>query len=117
MDKFEMLLNEITQNKKAEPKKSVQFNTLGSRMGEQREIVVRYAVGRENEAKVYEGTLGENGKKEDSYALLYATGNLIGDITGIEGKELGAELTKAAMKAMVGGTLKGLMKELEDALK
>lgn len=114
-------MNELTSNGITPTAKwtapEVKHNSLGSRIGEQREVVVRYTVGRENEAKVYEGTPGENGKKEDSYALLYATGKLIGDITGLNGKELGDELIKATMKAMVGGALNEIINKLEDAFK
>lgn len=133
MDKFEMLLNELTskdltsakltsKNTKCEdsPCKAspgeAKYNSLGSRVGEQREVVIRYAVGREEQAKVYEGTQGKDGAKEDSFALLYAAAKLIGDATGLDGKEIGNDLVKAATKSMVGNVLSTLMKDLEDLL-
>lgn len=138
MDKFEMLLNELTSkdltsakftsSKKLSPKDTseaktgeapsgkAKYNSLGSRVGEQREVVIRYAVGREEQAKVYEGTPGKDGAKEDSFALLYAAGRLIGDATGLDGKEIGNDLVKAATKSMVGNVLSTLMKDLEDLL-
>ena len=76
MDKFEKLLNELlecndkTCNEKEEPHK-----------GDQHEIVVRYAVGREHEAKAYLGT----DPKTDSYVLLHAAGKLLGEATGLNG--------------------------------
>lgn len=115
MNNFEILLNELTEKKTARNEK-VTYNTLGSRIGEQREIVVRYAVGREEEAKVYEGTPGKDGAKDDSYAMLYAAGKLIGDATGLDGKEIGDDLVKAATKSMVGNVLNRLMKGLEEVL-
>ena len=143
MDKFEMLLNELTSkdltsakltsSKKLSPKDTgeaktgeapsgeahgngAKYNSLGSRVGEQREVVIRYAVGREEQAKVYEGTPGKDGAKEDSFALLYAAGRLIGDATGLDGKEIGNDLVKAATKSMVGNVLSTLMKDSEDLL-
>lgn len=116
MDKFEMLLRDLTAKESKQTTTSTQKNSLGSRIGEQREIVVRYAIGREEEAKVYEGTPGKDGPKEDSYAMLYAAGKLIGNATGLDGKEIGDDLVKAATKSMVGNALNRLMKGLEEIL-
>ena len=115
MDKFEMLLNELTKGTTSK-EHSTKKASVGedSRIGEQREIVVRYAVGREEQAKVYEGTSGKDGAKEDGFALLYAAGRLIGDATGLNGKEIGDDLVKAATKSMIGNVLDILMKDLED---
>ena len=118
MDKFEMLLRDLTSKESKQTTTSTQkpttkFNSLGSRIGEQREIVVRYAVGREEDAKVYEGTQGKDGAKEDSYAMLYAAGKLIGEATGLDGKEIGEDLVKATAKSLIGNVLNTLMKDLE----
>lgn len=118
MDKFEMLLRDLTSKESKQTTTSTQkptakFNSLGSRIGEQREIVIRYAVGREEEAKVYEGTQGKDGAKEDSYAMLYAAGKLIGEVTGLDGKKIGEDLVKATAKSLVGNVLNTLMKDLE----
>lgn len=105
-DKFGMLLNELVEEKKKK-------NSLGDRIGEQREIIVRYAVGREHEAKVYQGTPGDNGKKVDSYALLYAAAKLIASVTDCDAKEIGDYLTESVLKYLLKEAFKGL----EDAFK
>lgn len=123
MDKFEMLLNDLTAKHSMskelppkDPKPTPKFNSLGSRIGEQREIVIRYAVGKEEDAKVYEGTSGKDGMKEDSLALLNAAGKLIGDAAGIDGKQISSDLVKTAMKSLLGNALSTLFKELEGLL-
>ena len=111
MNNFEMLLNELTsKSKKNTTEKSTEkatskLNSLGSQIGEQREIVIRYTVGREEQAKVYEGTPGDNGKKEDSYAMAFALGKLVGDMTGLDGAEISSDILKTMLKSLVGGAL------------
>ena len=113
-DKFGMLLNELVEEKK---KKEPERNSLGDRIGEQREIIVRYAVRREHEAKVYQGTPGDNGEKVDSYALLYAAAKLIASATDCDAKEIGDYLTESVLKYMLKEAFGALFKGLEDAFK
>lgn len=125
MNNFEMLLNELTsKSKKNTTEKSTEkatattkFNSLGSQIGEQREIVIRYTVGREEQAKVYEGTPGDDGKKEDSYAMAYALGNLLGGITGMDGKDIATDILKTMLKSLVGGALAMIFDGIGDVLK
>ncbi len=107
-DKFEMLLNEL-ETTSAKPKSASasaqpQRNVFGSRIGEQREIVIRYAVGREQDAKVYIG--GDN--QEDSVAMLYATGNTIGRTYDIDAKKVTKSLVMAVSKALFSKLFDGL---------
>ena len=67
--------------------------------------MIRYAVGRENEARVYEGTEGHNGQTEDSLAIMHALGKLIGDLTGLNGEDITAAIIQAASKKMVAGMI------------
>ena len=121
MNNFEMLLNELTSKSKKNTAEKVteteKLNSLGSQIGEQREIVIRYAVDREEQAKVYEGTPGEDGKKEDSYAMAYALGNLLGDVTGMDGKDIATDILKSILKSLVGGALTMIFDAVGDVLK
>lgn len=127
MNNFEMLLNELTsKSKKNTTEKSTEkatatatakLNSLGSQIGEQREIVIRYTVGREEQAKVYEGTPGDNGKKEDSYAMAFALGKLVGDMTGLDGAEISSDILKTMLKSLVGGALAMIFDGIGDVLK
>ena len=118
MNNFEMLLNELTsKSKKNTTEKSTEKEPTTAKPGEQREIVIRYAVGREEQAKVYEGTPGEDGKKEDSYAMAYALGNLLGDVTGMEGKDIATDILKSILKSLVGGALTMIFDAVGDVLK
>lgn len=125
MNNFEMLLNELTsKSKKNTTEKSTEkatatakLNSLGSQIGEQREIVIRYTVGREEQAKVYEGTPGDNGKKEDSYAIAFALGKLVGDMTGLDGAEISSDILKTMLKSLVGGALAMIFDGIGDVLK
>ena len=114
MNNFEMLLNELTSKS---TEKSTEKETATAKPGEQREIVIRYAVGREEQAKVYEGTPGEDGKKEDSYAMAYALGNLLGDVTGMDGKDIATDILKSILKSLVGGALTMIFGAVGDVLK
>ena len=114
MNNFEMLLNELTSKS---TEKSAEKETATAKPGEQREIVIRYAVGREEQAKVYEGTPGEDGKKEDSYAMAYALGNLLGDVTGMDGKDIATDILKSILKSLVGGALTMIFGAVGDVLK
>lgn len=114
MNNFEMLLNELTSKS---TEKSAEKATVTAKPGEQREIVIRYAVGREEQAKVYEGTPGEDGKKEDSYAMAYALGNLLGDVTGMDGKDIATDILKSILKSLVGGALTMIFDAVGDVLK
>lgn len=115
MDKFEMLLNELTSKSKKGTEEKYTEN--GSRVGEQREIVIRYAVGREEQAKVYMATPGEDGWKEDSYAMAFALGKLVGDHTGLDNAEISQDILKAVLKSLIGGTLSAIFKDMGDLLK
>ena len=54
MNNFEMLLNELTsKSKKNTTEKPTEKEPTTAKPGEQREIIIRYAVGREEQAKVY----------------------------------------------------------------
>jgi len=125
MNNFEMLLNELTsKSKKNTTEKSTEkatatakLNSLGSQIGEQREIVIRYTVGREEQAKVYEGTPGDNGKKEDSYAMAFALGKLVGDMTGLDGAEISLDILKTMLKSLVGGALAMIFDDIGGVLK
>lgn len=103
MDKFEMLLNELVEQGKKDQ---------GNRPGEQREIVIRYAVGREENAKVYEGTPGKEGVMADSYALMRAAGRLIGDYTHIDGDKIADAMVKGAMDQMASAAIKKVLNSL-----
>lgn len=116
MDKFEKLLNELlscndkTCNEwdfdlKLEPIEP-------EHKGDQHEIVVRYAVGREHEAKAY---LGKD-PKTDSYVLLHAAGKLIGEATGLDGTKVSQALVKCAVKIMMKDAVEKIYKKLEDIL-
>ena len=103
-DKFEMLLNELASASANSPTAEKPRNVFGSRIGEQREIVIRYAVGREQDAKVYIG--GDN--QEDIVAMLYATGNTIGRTYDIDAKKVTKSLVMAVSKALFSKLFDGL---------
>lgn len=98
---FESMLEDIVKEKAKERKP-----------GEQREIVIRYATGRENEARVTEGSTERNAKGEDQIAIMYALGKSIGEASGLDGEKLGKAIlvavTKIMMKEAVALSLGGL---------
>lgn len=123
MEKFEILLNELLREPVGEPGgKTCRSEGPGveqrekpgeqrEKPGEQRELVIRYATGRERDAKVYEGTRGKTGPQEDAYAILYAVGNLLGKELGLDGKALGDGLVRHSLKMMIKKSLEGLFDE------
>ena len=114
MNNFEMLLNELTSKSK---KNTTEKSTEKATVGEQREIVIRYTVGQEEQAKVYKGTPGDDGKKEDSYSMAYALGNLLGDVTGMDGEDIATDILKSILKSLVGGALTMIFDAVGDVLK
>lgn len=115
MEKFEMLLSELIGEQR-EPLREPIGGRRGpgerhEKPGEQRELVIRYATGRERDAKVYEGTRGKTGPQEDAYAILYAVGNLLGKELGLDGKALGDGLVRHSLKMMIKKSLEGLFDE------
>lgn len=89
MEDFEKLLSELLNDGKKKEAPSY-------KEGEQHEVVVRYAIGREDQAKAY---LGKD-PKTDCYALLHAAGKLLGEEIGQDGAEIGNFLVKAVIKYM-----------------
>ncbi len=89
MDKFEKLLSEISQ-----PCEKPVLRDGGF----MRYLTISYEKDREDGATFVQGD-----KAEDAYAALYAVGNLLGKLTGLDGDEIGSELAKAAIKIMIKG--------------
>ena len=100
MDKFESLIEEMMAAKRKPEGLSPKANFYGSPKGEQREIVIRYAIGREAEARVTEGSKGKSGMNEDSLAMMWALGKIIGESTGLDGKEVGEEIVAAVVRML-----------------
>jgi len=85
---------------------------LGERKpGEQREVIIRYAKGRENEARVTMGTSGKNAEAEDAFALMYAVGKLLEKVTGLDGTRIGNSLVVGVTKGMMRMVLEDWLHE------
>ena len=108
MNMFDDMLKDVVEKHESEENTKPKTNHLGSRIGEQREIVIRYAVGRENEARVTLGTHGKNGKIEDSLAMMYALGNIVGEEHDMDGTAIGNEVVKTVSKCMLKGLLEAI---------
>lgn len=102
MDKFEMLLNELTNKEK---------NKTSAE--EQREIVIRYTAGKEEEAKVVSQCQKPG---EDSYAALFAVGKMLGEHCDIDGKKIGKDLVIAATKGMIKAAMGDILNDLEELI-
>lgn len=95
---FDSILEEVVHEKETAEKEKKDKDV---QPGEQREIVIRYATGREEDARVTMGTTGSDGKATDGFAALHAIGNLLGEMTGMDGKKMGRSLVLAATKSMM----------------
>ena len=102
MDKFEKLLQELAQSEEkpvsSEPKREF-------------EIIVTYEEGKEEEAKVIQGK-----SEAGAYALLFAVGRLLGDLTDIDGDKIGCELVKAAIKIVAKQAMDNIFEDLKELL-
>ena len=83
---------------------------VGKEKNEEKEIVVRYALGKESEARVVK----KNDPKIDTFAMAYAMGKLIGDELGLNGKEIGNGLVHFIIKEMTKKAISSLFNNLED---
>ena len=104
MDKFEMLLKEISQCSQGEE----------SPQGEERKkrrIVIAYEKGKEEDAKII---LQSSEPNDDSYAILFAVGKMLGEHCGMDGKKIGKYLAIAAMKAMLKAAVGDIFNDLEE---
>ena len=102
MDKFEKLLSEISQCSQCEEDKKEP--TL-------RKIVIAYEKGREEDAKIVSQSSEPD---EDSYAILFAVGKMLGEHCDMDGKKIGKYLAIAAMKAMLKEAVGDIFNDLEE---
>ena len=111
MDKFNMLLNEVV----AKPEKT---NALGSRIGEIRDIRIKYAVGDEEHPEIGLPVDSDPEKrKEDGAALLYAAGKVLAQMLDADEKEIGDGLVAASIEIILEHYEKLFDKIKEDLLK
>ncbi len=124
MDKFEMLLNELTseykEHKKAQIAKEAQSAEKAEETmtnpGNVREIVIRYLPENVESAKVVYAR-SESEAKDDSVALCYALGDLVGNFTHTNGKKLAEDLMKAQVHSLIGSAVDVLFEGVGDLLK
>ena len=95
---FDSVLEEVVHERETTQKEKKRKEV---KPGDQREIIIRYATGREFEARVTMGTAGHEGKAADCFAALNAVGNLLGELCGMDGKKMGRDLVMAATKSMM----------------
>lgn len=61
--------------------------------------------------------MDNNAQAEDAYALLTAAGNLIGRLTGLDGKKIGEMLVENAMGIIIKNVTKYITDGMMDVLK
>lgn len=121
MDKFDMMLKAVigdcTEYRDAdveEPK----VNVLGSKIGERREVTIRYAVGKEEYPEIIYGEgVDPAQRKEDAVVMLYAAGKIFEELTGAPKMRIRDELVQAATKSLEKQLLREAIKEFMEDLK
>ena len=108
MDKFEKLLSEISQGSQCEEGKEC---LQGKKEPALRRIVIAYEKGKEEDAKII---LQSSEPNDDSYAILFAVGKMLGEHCGMDGKKIGKDLAIAAMKAMLKAAVGDIFNDLEE---
>ena len=116
MDKFEEMLKECLEEKEPSPQKQKgpamqRTSPRSSKPKREFEITVTYEEGKEEEAKVIQGK-SETG----AYALLFAVGRLLGELTDIDGDKIGCELVKAAIKIVAKQAMDNIFDDLKELL-
>lgn len=112
MDKFNMLLNEVV----AKPEHKV--NELGSRIGEIRDIRIKYVVGDEEHPEIgLPADSDPEKRKEDGAALLYAAGKVLAQMLDADEKEIGDGLVTASIEIILKHYEKLFDKIKEDLFK
>ena len=106
MDKFEEMLKECLGKK--EPSQQEQE---GPALPREFEIIVTYEEGKEEEAKVMQGK-----SEAGAYALLFAVGRLLGELTDVDGDKIGCELVKAAIKIVAKQAMNDIFEDLKELL-
>ena len=114
MDKFEMMLNELFH----EDREQTGTNVLGSKIGERREVTIRYAVGKEEYPEIIYGEgVDPAQRKEDAVAMLYAAGKIFEEFTGAPKMRIRDELVQAATNSLKKQLLREAFEDLMEDLK
>ena len=135
MIEFDDLLDELLYGKSAEKKKneaekkpaekpepkkkacengkteSAPYTWDGNKSMQGRCVIVRYKGDHIDEARVTLGQHDEDGKREDSLALMYAVCNMLHDMLGLDSDKLAADMigniTFSIIKNSIGAMIRG----------
>lgn len=97
-----------------------QVNRFGSPYGEEREVVIRYRIGDEQNAVLSVHSDGSHGATEDSLAVAYSLGQLVKlgiNTTDISAKAISSRIINAIVDGIVDEVCKSLLRIIEKEAK